>query len=326
MSEINDKQDLLNNLQLLIEQTYSVENEYKNLRKSYDDLILILNEVIEIIPSAIWLLNNDEIVFKNNLANKELFKQINTNNEHYELEFNDDFYQIKCIKYHQKTLILATNITTEKRNERLVSMGQVAASLAHEIRNPIGSISLLADVLAAKISYEQKHIVIQMKDAIKRVERNITSILLFTKELKLSTSIFNAKELSAECFKIFFSYNQNKELEFSCNFSNVMIKADKALMLIVLSNLIYNACDELAESKGQIKINAKKNKDFYLISVFDSAKEITNTKNLFNAFSTTKLKGNGLGLALSKQIINAHKGELFYKNNPKAFCIKLPLN
>lgn len=64
-----------------------------------------------------------------------------------ELEFENRFYAVKIIAHNEKTIVSATDISDEKRNERLASMGSVAAHLAHEIRNPIGSISLLASTL-----------------------------------------------------------------------------------------------------------------------------------------------------------------------------------
>lgn len=321
--DLSDKQSFADGLKALIEQTYVVENEYKALKTSYDSLMLMINEIIEVLPSAIWVLDeNKNLIVKNKLANDELFKQIDLSKEHYELEFLNNFYQIKSINYADKLLIMATNITKEKRDERLVSMGQVAANLAHEIRNPIGSVSLLAGVLFSKVELKNKHIVLQMQDAIKRVERIIESTLLFTRGFKLNKYEFNLEELNEECINVFNNYNKNDEIILSeCYFEPFVINADKSLLTLVLSNLIYNAVDACEES-GSIKIIGKKYDDFYKISVFDSGEKITNQANLFEAFNTTKLKGNGLGLALCKQICTAHNAKIYYLDEPKSFNIK----
>ncbi|MBZ7982931.1 sensor histidine kinase [Campylobacter sp. RM12647] len=325
--DLSDKQSFADGLKALIEQTYVVENEYKALKTSYDSLMLMINEIIEILPSAIWVLDeNQNLVVKNKLASDELFRQIDLNKEHYELEFLNNFYQIKSIKYADKHLIMATNITKEKRDERLVSMGQVAANLAHEIRNPIGSVSLLAGVLFSKVELKNKHIVMQMQDAIKRVERIIESTLLFTRGFKLNKYEFNLQEFENECQNVFNTYNNSDEIILSeCTFAPFTISADKSLISLVLSNLIYNAIDA-CEENGTIKVKGEIINNIYKISVFDSGEKIANLTNLFEAFNTTKLKGNGLGLALCKQICNAHDANIYYCNEPKSFCVEFKLD
>lgn len=62
------------------------------------------------------------------------------------------------------------------------------------------------------------------------------------------------------------------------------------------------------------------------VKVYDDGKEIADEKAVFEAFKTTKLKGNGLGLSLSKEIINAHGGELNFSKEPKCFYFALPLS
>ena len=324
--DLADKQSFADGLKALIEQTYVVENEYKALKTSYDSLMLMINEIIEVLPSAIWVLDEyKNLIVKNKLANDELFKEIDISKEHYELEFLNNFYQIKSIKYADKLLIMATNITKEKRDERLVSMGQVAANLAHEIRNPIGSVSLLAGVLFSKVELKNKNIVLQMQDAIKRVERIIESTLLFTRGFKLNKASFDICDLANECLDVFNNYNKSDDVILSeCNFAPCMILADKSLISLVLNNLVYNAIDA-CEDSGAIKITGEIINDIYKISVFDSGEKIANSSNIFDAFHTTKLKGNGLGLALCKQICDAHNAKIYYQNEPKSFNIELKI-
>lgn len=316
-----------NNLKMLIEQTYVIEEEYKNLKKSYDFLTDTLAQIIEVLPSAIWILDKDKNVFlQNKLAdeNKILFKSIDFTNNYYEAKVKDNFYLVKIISHLDKTIISATDITTEKRNERLASMGQISAHLAHEIRNPIGSISLLLSTLFGRVEIKNKALVLQMQDAIKRVERIIKHTLLFTKGITLDRCDFNVLSLKDECESIFSQYSQS-DIKFELDFENIMINADKELLLLVLQNLIYNAVDaidEIDKQDGKIKISIYKNGKKTHIKVEDNGVDIKD-ENIFEAYKTTKLKGNGLGLSLSREIINAHKGSIKINKKPKYFLITL---
>lgn len=87
-------------------------------------------------------------------------------------------------------------------------------------------------------------------------------------------------------------------------------------MGIVLQNFLYNAIDAieaLEESEqGQVKIEAFIQNEFIVFTIIDNGKEVENKSALFEPFETTKLKGNGLGLALSLQVVKAHEGALCY--------------
>lgn len=327
----NEKETLQKGLKSLIEQTYVIENEYKILNENYNSLRAMMSEIIEVLPTALWILNPQKTIILQNheaLKNPDLLKQIDLTKTHFELEFKRKFYIIKIITQNEKTIISATDISDEKRNERLVSMGSVAAHLAHEIRNPIGSISLLSSTLFSKTELKNKHIVLEMQKAIARVERIVNSTLLFTRGVHINAKKFNLLELKEECEQAINSYNFSSNIAFEIDFFDTEIKADKALLSLVLQNLIYNAIDAIEESENdaaQIAIKASLAGKYLCIQVFDNGVQIKDESIVFEAFKTTKLKGNGLGLSLSKEIIHAHKGELGFEIEPKHFYFTLPL-
>ncbi|WP_291951715.1 HAMP domain-containing sensor histidine kinase [Campylobacter sp.] len=325
----NEKEDLQRGLKFLIEQTYVVENAYNQLNENYIALMQTMDEIIEVLPMALWVLDtNKNITLQNNLAKQQpkLLESIDLKKTHYELEFEHKFYLVKVTFHADKLIVNATDISDEKRNERLASMGTIAAHLAHEIRNPIGSISLLSSTLFERSELKNKHIVLEIQKAISRVERIVNSTLLFTKGVHVNLNKFNIKELQEECEQAINSYNYLVNINFIFNFFDFTIYADKALLALVLQNLIYNAIDAIEETEqenGEIKIICSQKEDKIFIRVYDNGMAIKDKKIVFEAFKTTKLKGNGLGLSLSKQIVKAHGGILGFEDNPKCFYIEL---
>lgn len=327
--DAKDKESLQLSLKSLIDQTYVIEKEYKSLNESYISLQNFIKDIVETLPNAIWVVDIDNKLFLQNSEAKRLvnlFAYINLEETHKEIEFGNSFYLIKIVKNQDKTIISATDITDEKRKERLASMGQVAAHLAHEIRNPIGSISLLASSLFKRAEIKNKPIVLEMQKAIWRVERIIKATLLFTKGIQLNTQNFNILELKNECEQSIEYYTYSKDIKFEFDFCDIFINGDKDLLSLVLQNMIFNAIDAIEESddeSGKIIINSYAKNNEIFIDIQDSGIAVKNKNMLFEPFKSTKIKGNGLGLALSIQIIKAHNGDIILEENPKKFSIKL---
>ncbi|MCF6173306.1 MAG: ATP-binding protein [Campylobacteraceae bacterium] len=325
----SEKEAFKKGLDDLINQTYVIENEYKKLNISYASLQNFLEQIIEVQPNALWVIDkNKELFLQNSEAKKldGLLKIIQNNGKIKEIKYNSLYFIIKIVSLADKTIISATDITEEKRQERLVSMGQVAAHLSHEIRNPIGSVALLASTLFKKVDVSAKPIVLEIRKSIWRVERIIKATLLFTKGLQLNKTPFALKDLVHEMKQSISFYTYSKDIEFIYNLPQIEINGDFELLSMVFQNFIFNAIDAIEESEnanGKIKINYEKNKDYNIFTIQDDGKDIEDKNILFAPFNTTKTKGNGLGLALAWQIIKAHNGQIDIKNNPKRFFIKI---
>ncbi|AQW82704.1 sensor histidine kinase [Campylobacter pinnipediorum] len=318
-------------LKNLIEQTYMIEQEYKNLYASYENLQKIIKDVVDVLPTAIWILNSDETLFLQNAQaskNNKLFNQLDLNEAEYEIEFEAKFYLVKISNKDDKKIISAIDITSQKRNERLASMGQVAAHLAHEIRNPIGSISLLSSTLLKRVDDKNSFIVKEMQSAIWRVERIIKATLLFTKGVHINRQPFNFLDLKKDCEDALKYYDYSKEIDIRLDFQKSFYNADKELLSLVFQNLLFNAIDAIEDDEndsGEIKIWYEKTDEEHRFYMYDSGVSIADKRIVFEPFKTTKLKGNGLGLSLCLQIIQAHKGSIEISLNPKTFCVSLPI-
>jgi len=111
--------------------------------------------------------------------------------------------------------------------------------------------------------------------------------------------------------------------------TNVLLHADADQLEQLLINLLRNAADAALETNGSVKIDWAKAGARLEISVEDEGPGITNTTNLFVPFFTTKPGGSGIGLALSRQIAEAHGGSLTLENRKQGGCVarlRLPLN
>ena len=207
-------------------------------------------------------------------------------------------------------------------------MGQISAHLAHEIRNPVGSVALLASTLANRVDIKNKTLVLEIKKSIWRVERIVKATLLFSKGVHCSKVQINPQNLEEELNESLNYYTYSKNIHFIFQFECDSLEADFDLLCIVLQNFLFNAIDAIEESeeeKGIVEIYCTRDSKNAIFKIYDNGKPIENPEILFEPFKSTKLKGNGLGLALSLQIIEAHNGEIsLMKEERKGFEITIP--
>jgi signal transduction histidine kinase len=314
-------------LEQVIAQTFALEAEYKDIKSSYNSLISVVEKIVQILPNALWILNShDNSLFLSNQEAKRvegLFKNIDIDIEHQEVKHSDSYYYIKIQRQQDKITIIATDITEQKRKDRLLSMGKVAANLAHEIRNPIGSIELTASSLLKNVDIKHKPMVLDIKKSIWRVEKIIQATLLFTRGVDITVDNFSLKDLLDELDSSIKLLTHTKKIKFIFSIEDSMIRADLYLILIVIQNMFSNSIDSIEELEhnelGVIELRYSQNKDYHIFSILDNGEKIKDVDKLFEPYKTTKIKGNGLGLALSKQIVQKHGGTISFSCEPKQF-------
>jgi len=318
-----DKEITLDGLEQIIASTYAAEKEFKQMK-------LVMDQVIEFLPTALWVLDGENNFFIVNSEAKKLsklFDKLDRSKSTQEIEYENKIYLIKINPNENNTIITAIDITEQKRAERLASMGQVSAHLAHEIRNPIGSISILASTLLGRVETKNKLLVMEIKKSIYRVERIIKSTLLFTKGVTANIKPFSLAELEEEIESSFEFYSLTKDIELNIDFSHDMqIYGDFDLLSIVFQNFLYNGLDAIEEDdkqEGKVTIFHENSEEFDIITIEDTGVPIENKNILFEPFKTTKLQGHGLGLALSLEIIKAHGGKVKLLEKTKGFSIYL---
>lgn len=318
-----DKQTFLSTLGALIDQIDEAQKDFVGLKSLFEG-------VLEVLPQAVWVLNEENEFFYYNSQAYKISKILQNTlplKDSLEVEFEGNFYLMQVSMVGDKQIITATNITDQKRQERLASMGQVSAHLAHEIRNPVGSISLLSSALLRRVDIGSKSLVYEIKKAIYRVESIIKATLMFTKGVMPQKDFYSLESLRENTQEIFNYTNCSKPYKIDFDFPrDTQVWCDIDLLVIVLQNFLSNAIDAIEEGEceeGEIKIAYKEDENSYSFAISDNGKEIKDDNILFEPFKTTKLKGTGLGLALCKQIIEAHEGSIKFIAFPKTFILKI---
>lgn len=326
----DNNEEILEQLQMVIEQTYKVEEEYKTLRSSYDHLQDTIKNLIEFLPNALWVLFENGDVFTQNsraLEQAHLLEVMDLSRSDYEINLDECSFLIKTSHYKDKVLISATDITEQKRKENLATMGQMAAHLSHEIRNPIGSISLLTSTLMKRVKLENKPIVLEVQKSVYRIERIIKATLMFSKGVKAVKAPLSWNDIKEDIELSIGYYSYSKDIRFDLPENDFEINGDIDLLSMLFSNFVFNAIDAIEEDEnddGLVKITYEDDGEFHIFKVYDSGVPIGNKAALFEAFKSTKEKGNGLGLVLSQQIAHAHDGEVsVLSSEQKCFEIRL---
>lgn len=317
-------------LKALIDQTYKVEEEYVALRQSYNHLQSTIEQVIEFLPNAIWIVESDGSIFLQNSQGKDLeklFETLHLDDEDYEITFNERSYLIKSAHHNEKRLLSATDITEQKRKENLATMGQMAAHLSHEIRNPVGSIALLASTLMKRVIPENRPIVEEIQKSLYRIERIIKATLMFSKGVSAQKNPLRWWQIREALLSAIGYYSYAKNIEFVFPEEDFELFGDLDLLTMLFSNFVFNAIDAIEldeEEEGKIEITHASNGLVHTFEIYDTGIAIENKKWLFEAFKSTKERGNGLGLVLSKNIVESHGGEVgVCEGNRKGFRFTL---
>ncbi|MFB0566925.1 MAG: PAS domain-containing sensor histidine kinase [Candidatus Aminicenantaceae bacterium] len=244
--------------------------------------------------------------------------------------FNVMIHKLKDANNKIETLF---NQQIEKA-EHLASVGELAAGLAHEIKNPIAGMKGALEIINQKTDPydEKKEIFIEMLSQTEKINRVIQDLLSYAKPKEMSFSSVNPNECIKNALKLAKSQMNSKEISIHYqgieNHNLVSIDADKIQEVIL--NLMLNSISAIGE-KGQISIVLdKKNNKELEIMFSDDGIGIKNEylSQIFNPFFTTKNRGTGLGLSICKKIIEAHNGSIEVESNEgqgTTFIIRLPV-
>ena len=208
-----------------------------------------------------------------------------------------------------------------ERKNRLTALGEMAAGLAHEIRNPLGGIQLYASMLAHDVADRPAAMrnVQKISGGVKHLDALVGQVLQFTREVAITPQSFDLAALVGQSME----YAQIRFEERSVTGridgpSSLAVVGDPMLLGQVLLNLMINAAEAM-EQGGIVSVSfgplALESRQFWL-TVCDKGPGIPPQilDRIFNPFFTTKDNGTGLGLSIVHRTIEAHDGTITATN------------
>ena len=216
----------------------------------------------------------------------------------------------------------------KKEKERYRDISAFTSGVAHEIKNPLNSLSLLFELLQKRVPEELQKDVSLGKEEIQKVSRIIDQFSASLKPFRLNKEMFSLAEMVSDVRESLFKEISTDGIEISYSeSSSIMLNADKGLMQQAFLNLLKNSFE--ASEKGRIGIRAWQKKGKVLVRIDDPGRGIPeeDMELIFEPFFSTKKKGMGVGLYLTKKIIEAHEGEIGVKSQTgqgTTFFIQIP--
>lgn len=210
-----------------------------------------------------------------------------------------------------------------RKAEHLASIGQFSTSIAHEIRNPLNFISLSIDHIKEKYAPnngESKEtfdsLIVNIKNEIQRVSRFAESFLEYGRPLEISTKPSDIGKLIEDVLELVLSKAQKEHVIIERDLETIPeLSVDPDFIKTCLYNVILNAFQSMHKG-GKLVIRTKIIDTKCCISVEDTGEGISEDRlaRIFDPFFTTKTGGLGLGLALTKRVMEEHKGKIDIKS------------
>jgi two-component system sensor histidine kinase HydH len=230
---------------------------------------------------------------------------------------------------------LASANAALQRSKRLAALGEMAAGIAHEIRNPLASIQLYAKMLDTDLADrpEQQSIAVKIASAVRGLNAIVTDVLSFAREMKVRLVEGSAQEMlerAAETVKPLIDAAAI-QIVYHTRPADLLIRYDVDLMHQAMVNLVRNAAQAM-DKGGVLTLSAIRQRNGSVhITVRDTGPGISeqDIDRIFNPFFTTRATGTGLGLAIVHRIVDAHGGTIAATNaadpdHGAIFTLQLP--
>lgn len=224
-------------------------------------------------------------------------------------------------------------------SEKLGLVGRMAAQMAHEIRNPLNALNLHAEILEDQLKRDAAAI-----EGLKPLRKEINKLISVTESYldlargpRLQKAPVQLNDIVTELHELYQPVLKDKGIFFTCDLGDVpAVPADRPQLAQVVGNLIKNASEAFSDAQ-------KPGKRFIrVITAYSAAeREVTVSvldngggipveaqKNIFSPFYTNKAEGTGLGLTFSRQVVEAHGGEISFDsavNQGTKFSFRLPV-
>lgn len=243
----------------------------------------------------------------------------------------------QALDFTQGIIVLIRDITQLRqlqiqasRHDRLTALGEMAAQVAHEIRNPLGGIKGFASLLERDLSNDPDKVRLAkyIVEGADTLDRLVAQVLNYSRPFNLNFKEEDLGKLLKEWKESMTSTNHKLTLNIPSK-ETIQLLLDKGLLKLAMTNLANNAFQAM-DKGGTLTVDLIQEDPHAVIHIKDTGHGIPqeHLKKLFSPFFTTKADGNGLGLAEVHKVVQAHGGEITVESEVgkwTLFTIKLPL-
>lgn len=218
----------------------------------------------------------------------------------------------------------------QERNQRLISMGEMAAKIVHEIRSPLCSIELFSNMLSKDLEgTEHAEIARGISTGIRSLNNVLTNMLFFAKPQKPSFRDVMVDSIIEDSLRMLTPLMEIRGIRLHKDITSHTIRGDQELLKQVFMNILLNAVQAMPQG-GTLAVTTILTDGFITVEISDEGEGIApeNIEKVFDPFFSTKEKGTGLGLTIAHGIMQAHGGFIKARNNDgrgSTFCLYFPL-
>lgn len=313
-------------------------------------LSLIFNSPLSENTSMEEIIDNDEInnfisftiLNQEKCSGKEFFIQRKDQNQYVSLSI---LPLVNNKKIHG-TIIIISNITEKKINEiktqRLESLARLttaAASISHEIKNPLAAISIHVQLAKKNIASNEnifnekikKHFSV-IEEEIDRLNKIVVDFLFAVRPIKFEFRLLNINTIIISIVNTFKDEFETYKIQIKKNLDDSLplLQGDERFLRQAIINIIVNSKHAMMESGGVLNISTSKEENTVIVLISDSGDGIPHNilNKIFEPYFTTKDCGTGLGLTMTYKVIKEHGGDIHVYSdlgNGASFKISLPI-
>jgi PAS domain S-box-containing protein len=274
-----------------------------------------------VFPDSLFGFSMIEAIKKRDEIENGFVQMPTVNSEIKELEIEGTFV-LNGPAEHQGLILLLRDITEVRRlhrlanrNSRMNELGEMAASVAHEIRNPLGGIKGFASLLKRDLvgSPQQSNMADYIVEGAKRLDGLVNKILHYARPIMMEIRSVDLVPLAEEsCKLVEADSNLIKGISIERHFpSSCILPIDTGMVKGALLNLLVNACQAMPNG-GKLTVNIEQENGQVTLQVCDQGMGISeeNLDKIFSPFFTTKPEGNGFGLAEVFRAVQDHGGNI----------------
>jgi len=345
---------------LLSEELAAARSERLKTLGEKEQLANRLQQLLEALPGGVVVLDEKETIVESNQVAVEMLgrplsdqawiniletrMQPPSDNPH-ERQLNNGTYvsvSARPLGDSLGRIILLTDVSEMRslqemvsHQQRLSAMGEMVASLAHQVRTPLATAILYASQLTSSTELTEQQnqkFASKLLDRLKHLERQVNDMLVYAKDGRYGKKEFTLERLLDKVFDDMEPYLGNTRLSFEIvnQAKTVTLLGNEDALQGILMNLLTNACQAMNGS-GRLILDVRVTEQANLtVSVKDDGPGIPDDQlqSIFQPFYTTRSNGTGLGLAVADSVVRAHGGTLWCESTlgkGAEFHIQLPL-